>query len=97
MFFKGSRYGNVETITKEENGRLVRYKKTRFITQPKPGRPHHVSQQDRLDLWRKYHKRISRALSPLRGGQFLQVENQMALFIDLNIAEEMPPIALGER
>jgi hypothetical protein len=50
MFFKGSRYENVETITKDENGRLVRYKKTRFITQPKPGRAHHVSQQDRLDL-----------------------------------------------
>jgi hypothetical protein len=50
MFFKGSRYANVETITKDENGRLVRYKKTRFITQPTRGGTHHVSQQDRLDL-----------------------------------------------
>ncbi len=57
MFFKGSRYANVETIEKEENGRLVRYKKTRFITQPRPGRTHHVSQQDRLDLLAHAHLR----------------------------------------
>jgi hypothetical protein len=49
-------------------------------------------QQDRLDLWRKYYKKISRAVSPMRGGQFLQVEHQMALFIDLNIAAEMPAV-----
>ncbi len=49
--------------------------------------------QERLDLWKKYHKQISRAVSPIRAAQFLQVEHQMALFIDLNIAAEMP--ALG--
>jgi hypothetical protein len=48
--------------------------------------------QDRLDLWKKYHKKISRAVSPIRAAQFLQVEHQMALFIDLNIASEMPVI-----
>jgi hypothetical protein len=50
MFFKGSRYANVGTVVKEDNGRSVRHKKTRFITQPKLLRTHHVSQQDRLDL-----------------------------------------------
>jgi hypothetical protein len=48
--------------------------------------------RDRLDLWKKYHERISEALSPIRAGQFLQVENQMALFVDINIASEMPVV-----
>jgi hypothetical protein len=46
--------------------------------------------QDRLDLWKKYHQRISDAVSPIRAAQFLQVENQMTIFVDLNIASEMP-------
>ena len=46
--------------------------------------------QDRLDLWKKYHKKISKAVSPMRAAQFLQVEHQMALLIDVNIASEMP-------
>jgi hypothetical protein len=50
--------------------------------------------QDRLDLWKKYQKQIGKAVSPMRAAQFLQVENQMALFIDLSIASEMP--AIGE-
>jgi hypothetical protein len=48
--------------------------------------------QDRLDLWKKYHQQISDAVSPVRAAQFLQVENQMAIFVDLNIASEMPVI-----
>jgi hypothetical protein len=46
----------------------------------------------RVALWKKYHTQISQALSPIRGAQFLQVENQMALFIDISIASEMPEI-----
>ncbi len=46
--------------------------------------------QDRLDLWKDYQKKISKAVSPMRAAQFLQIENQMAVFIDLNIASEMP-------
>ncbi len=46
--------------------------------------------QDRLDLWKKYQKKITQSVSSMRAAQFLQVENQMALFIDLNIAAEMP-------
>lgn len=46
--------------------------------------------QDRLDLWKDYHGRISAALSPTRAAQFLQVENQLAILADLAIASEMP-------
>jgi len=48
--------------------------------------------QDRLDLWKKYHQQISDAVSPIRAAQFLQIENQMAIFVDLNIASEMPSV-----
>jgi len=48
--------------------------------------------QDRLDLWKKYHQQISDTVSPIRAAQFLQVENQMAIFVDLNIASEMPVV-----
>jgi hypothetical protein len=48
--------------------------------------------QDRLDLWKKYHQQISDAVSPVRAAQFLQVENQMAIFVDLNIASGMPVV-----
>ena len=51
--------------------------------------------QDRLDLWKKYHQQISDAVSPVRAAQFLQVENQIAIFVDLNIASEMPLV--GEK
>ena len=46
----------------------------------------------RLDLWKKYHKKIAKAVSPARAAQYLQVENQVALFMDLNIAAEMPAL-----
>lgn len=49
--------------------------------------------QDPLDLWQKYHQQISDAVSPVRAAQFLQVENQMAIFVDLNIASEMPVVS----
>ena len=48
--------------------------------------------QDRLDLWKKYRKKIAEALSPARAAQFLQAENQMSLFVDVNIATEMPAL-----
>jgi hypothetical protein len=48
--------------------------------------------QARLDLWKKYQKKIAKGVSPARAAQFLQVEHQMALFIDLNIAAEMPAL-----
>jgi len=48
--------------------------------------------QARLNLWKKYQKKIAKAVSPARAAQFLQVEHQMALFMDLNIAAEMPAL-----
>lgn len=48
--------------------------------------------QDRLDLWKKYSEQISTSVSPTRGAQFLQVENQMALLVDVSIASEMPMV-----
>ncbi len=39
-----------------------------------------------------YYQRISTAVSPIRAAQFLQVEHQLALFVDLSIASEMPVV-----
>lgn len=50
------------------------------------------SVQERLNLWKQYHARISKTLSPTRGTQFLQPDHQMALFVDIAIASEMPVI-----
>jgi hypothetical protein len=47
-------------------------------------------QDDRMALWKKYYGQIEQALSPIRAAQFVQVENQVALMIDLAIASEMP-------
>jgi hypothetical protein len=51
--------------------------------------------EDRTKLWKKYHKKISKAVSPMRAAQFLQIENQLAIFIDLSIASDMPSLAPG--
>jgi hypothetical protein len=51
-----------------------------------------TNSQDRLDLWKKYYQKISEAVSPVRGAQFLQIEHQMSLFIDINIASAMPMV-----
>jgi len=48
------------------------------------------AQRARLDLLEKYHGKIEKALSSVKAGQFLQIENQLALFIDVTIASEMP-------
>lgn len=53
------------------------------------------AQRARLDLIEKYHGRIEKALSPIQAGQFLQIENQLGIFIDLTIASEMPLV--GEK
>jgi len=50
------------------------------------------SQKARLDLLEKYHGKIEQALNSIHAGQFLQVENQVGLFIDLAIASEMPTV-----
>ena len=50
------------------------------------------AQQVRLDLLEKYHGKIEKALSSIQAGQFLQIENQIGLFIDVAIASEMPVV-----
>ena len=50
------------------------------------------SQRARLDLLEKYHRKIEKALSAVQAGQFLQIENQIGLFIDVAIASEMPVV-----
>jgi hypothetical protein len=52
-------------------------------------------QRARLDLIEKYHGRIEKTLSSIQAGQFLQIENQLAIFIDMTIASEMPLV--GEK
>jgi hypothetical protein len=47
-------------------------------------------QRQRLDLLEKFHGKIQTALSPVQAGQFLQIENQIGLFVDVAIASEMP-------
>jgi len=48
------------------------------------------SQRARLDLLEKYHGKIEKVLTSVQAGQFLQIENQLGLFIDVTIASEMP-------
>ena len=50
------------------------------------------SQRARLDLLEKYHAKIEKSLTPIQAGQFLQIENQLGLFIDVTIASEMPMV-----
>ena len=50
------------------------------------------SQRARLDLLEKYHAKIEKALTAIQAGQFLQIENQLGLFIDVTIASEMPKV-----
>jgi hypothetical protein len=50
------------------------------------------SQRARLDLLEKYHGKIEKALTSVQAGQFLQIENQLALFVDVTIASEMPTV-----
>ena len=47
-------------------------------------------QRARLDLLERYHRKIEQSLSSVKAGQFLQIENQIGLFIDITIAAEMP-------
>lgn len=53
------------------------------------------AQRARLDLLEDYHGKIEKALTSLQAGQFLQIENQINIFIDMTIAAEMP--AVGEK
>lgn len=50
MFFKGSRYANVdEDILDLGDNRVIRYKKIRYIPDAEPRLGHRVAQWERLD------------------------------------------------
>jgi len=53
------------------------------------------AQRARLDLLEKHHRKIEKVLSSVQAGQFLQIENQINIFIDMTIAAEMPLV--GEK
>ena len=55
------------------------------------------SQRARLDLLEKYYNKIEDALSSIQAGQFLQIENQIGLFIDVTIASEMPKVGSTQK
>ena len=48
--------------------------------------------EHRTGLWKKYYGKSDKALSPIRAAQFVQIEHQIALLIDLQIASERPVI-----
>ncbi|MBA2715180.1 MAG: hypothetical protein H0U55_16715 [Rubrobacteraceae bacterium] len=51
MFFKGSRYEHVaDAEVQDERGRVVRYKKARFIPETEARMGHILNQGERLDL-----------------------------------------------
>ena len=47
-------------------------------------------QAGRVKLMRNYYKKFSKALSPKTAAKFFQVENQIWLFMDIQIASEVP-------
>ena len=44
----------------------------------------------RVKLMRNYYKKFSKALSPKMAAKFLQVENQIWMLMDVQIASELP-------
>jgi hypothetical protein len=50
------------------------------------------AQRARLDLLEKYHGKIEKTLTSIQAGQFLQIEHQLGLFVDVTIAGEMPVV-----
>lgn len=53
-------------------------------------------EEDRIETWKRYYQEIAKAVSPIRGAQFLQVENQLALLMDLDIASAMPAVGAAK-
>jgi hypothetical protein len=47
-------------------------------------------QKDRVELREKYFKKIEKEMSATTAAKFVQIENQLGLLIDLQIASEIP-------
>lgn len=52
-------------------------------------------QDERLALRRKYYKQMEKGLSSTTAAQWLQLENQLGLVIDIQIAEQLPLLEKG--
>jgi len=50
----------------------------------------------RTELKKKYYERFKKALSPIQAARFLQVENQLLMLIDLQVASSLPLIEESE-
>ena len=48
--------------------------------------------EDELTLRKKYYKRVEKAMGSVTAAKFLQIENQIRLLIDLQIAQSLPLI-----
>ena len=46
--------------------------------------------EERIDIKRKYYKKLSEVLSKRRAAQFMQLDNQIDLVIDLQVHQEIP-------
>ena len=46
--------------------------------------------EDRVALYKSFYERFAEAVSPSVGARFVQVERQLNMIIDLQIAQEMP-------
>jgi hypothetical protein len=53
-------------------------------------------EDQRTDLKKKYYERFKKALSPIKAARFLQVENQLLMLVDLQVASSLPIIEAGE-
>jgi outer membrane murein-binding lipoprotein Lpp len=53
-------------------------------------------EDQRTDLKKKYYGRFKTALSPIKAARFLQVENQLLMLVDLQVASSLPIIEASE-
>jgi hypothetical protein len=53
-------------------------------------------EDQRTDLKKKYYERFKKALSPIKAARFLQVENQLLMLVDLQVASSLPIIEASE-
>jgi hypothetical protein len=53
-------------------------------------------EDQRTGLKKKYYERFKKALSPITAARFLQVENQLLMLVDLQVASSLPIIEASE-
>jgi len=52
--------------------------------------------RDRIELYEEFYEEFADAVSPSVGARFVQVERQLNMIIDLQIAQEMPLVFTAE-